>query len=296
VAQHRSRLSQTTTSCTTVRWHSQTSTTSTEKEQINEDPREVKTSQDQNGVLTLTLNRPKQRNALNLSMLESLRNELDYAATVPREIRVVVLQAEGLVFSSGHDLKELMFLDKAGQQHIFELCSTVMQLLTTIPQPTIGAVAGLATAAGCQLVAACDLVVGSPRSGYATPGAKTIGLFCHTPGVPLVRCIGLKKALDMLYTGRTITASEALQYGLITHIAANPRREALKLAEQIAGQSSCAMQSGKRAFYQQAEAESLKSAYQLASAAMLENLQTKDAQQGIECFVQKRGVVDWKHE
>ncbi len=279
----------------TLRWHSPTPISST-TEEVLEDPQELKTSIGDNGVLTLTLNRPEQRNALNVSLLESMLKELESAASVPRDIRAIVLQAEGRVFSSGHDLKELMSLDQAGQQHIFDLCSTVMQRLTSIPQPTICAVEGLATAAGCQLVAACDLVVGDPRSGYATPGGTTIGLFCHTPGVPLVRCIGLKKALDMLYTGRTITASEAVQYGLITHVAANPRREASKLAAQIAGQSACAMQSGKQIFYRQTEAESLKAAYQLASAAMVENLQTKDATEGINAFVGKRECMEWKHE
>jgi enoyl-CoA hydratase/carnithine racemase len=272
----------------TMRWHSPPPTSSTQE--VLEDPQELKTSLSDSGVLILTLNRPQQRNALNVSLLESLLTELESAASVPRDVRAIVLQAEGRIFSSGHDLKELMSLDQAGQQHVFDLCSTVMQLLSGIPQPTICAVEGLATAAGCQLVAACDLGVGDPRSGYATPGAKTIGLFCHTPGVPLVRCIGLKKSLDMLYTGRTITASEAVQYGLITHVAANPRREALKLAVQIAGQSACAMQSGKRTLYQQIEAESLKAAYQLASAAMVENLQTKDAKEGIDAFIGKRGL------
>jgi len=271
---------------TTRRWHSPTPTSS-RNEEIYDDQPELKTLLGTNGVLTLTLNRPRQRNALNGSLLTSLHRELETAGKIPEDIRVILLQAEGRVFSSGHDIKELMNLDKAGQGQMFELCSEVMQLLVDIPQPTICAVEGLAVAAGCQLVASCALVVGDPRSGYATPGAKTIGLFCHTPAVPLVRCIGLKKALDMLYTGRTITASEALQYGLITHTAANPRREAMKLAEDIASQSTFAMQSGKRTFYQQVEAQSLKGAYQIASTAMVENLQTKDTQYGLESFLRK---------
>lgn len=263
---------------------------------VVEDPRVLKVDQD-DAVLTLTLNRPKQRNALNRSLLEALKTELENASRTPTEIRAIVIQGEGsVVFSSGHDLKELSSLDEEQQRDIFLLCSDVMQLLPNIPQPTIGAVEGLATAAGCQLVAACDLVVGNPMSGYATPGATTIGLFCHTPAVPLVRSIGIKRSMDMLLTGRTVTAPEAMAYGLITHMAANPRREAAKLAEQIAGQSACALQSGKRNLYKQASMESLELAYDLATRAMLENLQTNDAKLGIQSFLKKDNVPEWKHQ
>lgn len=253
-------------------------------------------TKEENGVLTLTLNRPKQRNALNRKLLELLRKELERASQHPLDIRAIVLQGQGgHVFSSGHDLKELQSLDEAGQRDLLELCSQVMQLLPSIPQPTIAAVDGLATAAGCQLVAACDLAIGNPMSGYSTPGATTIGLFCHTPAVPLVRSIGLKRALDMLYTGRTITAPEAMQYGLITTMAANPQREAAKLAFQIASQSACAMQLGKRSFYQQASADTLQQAYSIAEKAMLENLQTEDSKLGVDSFLQKTGSPKWKH-
>lgn len=282
-----------------VRWHSEKAASSPTAKTANEDAgRDLLVEQGQtNGVLTLTLNRARQRNALSRSLLELLHTELEEAAKAPHDIRAIILQAEGNVFSSGHDLKELRNATQSEQKDVFELCSEVMQLLPSIPQPTIGAVDGLAIAAGCQLVASCDLVVGNPMSGYATPGAKTIGLFCHTPGVPLVRCIGLKKALDMLYTGRTITAFEALQYGLITHVAANPRREALKIAGQIASQSASAMQSGKHILYQQAERSTLEEAYEVASQAMLDNMQTNDAQEGIDAFIEKRdGVPEWKHK
>ncbi len=253
--------------------------------------------EEQDGILTLTLNRPKQRNALNGALLESLRVQLETASQVPRDIRVVVIQSQGnnAVFSSGHDLKEMMSLGGDGQRDLLQLCSHVMQLLPSIPQPTIAAVDGLATAAGCQLVAACDLAIGNPMSGYSTPGATTIGLFCHTPAVPLVRCIGLKRALEMLYTGRTITAPEALQYGLITSLAANPRRQAAKLAHKLAGQSAGAMQAGKQIFYQQASAENLEKAYDLADQGMLQNLQTEDAKAGIESFLQKTAKPEWIH-
>lgn len=252
---------------------------------------------EQDGVLTLTLNRPKQRNALNRELLESLRVELEKAADIPRDIRAIVLQGKGnAVFSSGHDLKELMRLDETEQRDLLDLCSHVMQLLPKIPQPTIAAVEGLATAAGCQLVAACDLAVGNPMSGYSTPGATTIGLFCHTPAVPLVRSIGLKRALDMLYTGRTITAPEALQYGLITHMAANPQRQASKLAHQIANQSACAMQAGKQILYEQVSADNLESAYEIANRGMLQNLQTRDACDGIASFLNKQEKPKWNHK
>jgi enoyl-CoA hydratase/carnithine racemase len=261
---------------------------------------EVLLTKEDEGVLTLTLNRPKQRNALNRALLESLQKELERAAQHPRDIRAIVLQGSsvgvtGNVFSSGHDLKELQNLDEAGQRNLLELCCHVMQLLPRIPQPTIAAVDGLATAAGCQLVAACDLAIGNPMSGYSTPGATTIGLFCHTPAVPLVRSIGLKRAMDMLYTGRTITAPEAMQYGLITSLAANPQKEAAKLARQIATQSAGAMQMGKRSLYQQASESSLEQAYQVAEQAMLENLQTQDAKSGMESFVQKKVTPTWEH-
>jgi enoyl-CoA hydratase/carnithine racemase len=273
------------------RWHSEL------LEADNDDDSRVLKVDKKDGVLTLTLNRPKQRNALNRSLLESLKEELEKASQNPREIRAIVIQGEGsAVFSSGHDLKELASLDESGQKELFQLCSDVMQLLPSIPQPTIGAVDGLAIAAGCQLVAACDLVIGKPMSGYATPGATTIGLFCHTPAVPLVRSIGIKRAIDMLFTGRTITAPQAIEYGLITKMAANPRREAAKLGRQIASQSACALQSGKQNLYQQASMESLAKAYELATQAMVENLQTDDAKSGIESFLQKKTTPEWKHE
>jgi enoyl-CoA hydratase/carnithine racemase len=277
-----------------LRWHSDASTA--DRTAVEHDSRVLKVDQ-ADGVLTLTLNRPEQRNALNRSLLESLKEELEQASQRPSEIRAIVIQGEGsTVFSSGHDLKELSSLDESGQKEVLQLCSDVMQLLPNIPQPTIGAVEGLAMAAGCQLVAACDLVVANPRSGYATPGGTTIGLFCHTPAVPLVRSIGMKRAMDMLFTGRRLSAPEAMEYGLITRMAANPRREAAKLGQQIADQSACAMQSGKQILYEQASTENLAEAYNLASQAMLTNLQTSDAKTGIESFLQKKSTPKWKHK
>eukprot|EP00934_Nitzschia_sp_Nitz4_P000785 Nitzschia sp. Nitz4//scaffold211_size37880//12748//13614//NITZ4_007703-RA/size37880-processed-gene-0.1-mRNA-1//1//CDS//3329541970//785//frame0 len=255
-------------------------------------------SEEEDGVLTLTLNRTRQRNALNRELLEALGSELDRAAQSPKDIRVVVFrsQREAPVFSAGHDLKEMMSGDASSQADLFNLCSSVMAKVPSIPQPTIAAVEGLATAAGCQLVAACDLVVASPMSGFATPGAKAIGLFCHTPAVSLVRSVGIKQALDMLYTGRTITAQEALNYGLVTQIAGNPHKDADELAKLIASKSAPAIQAGKRILYSQASAKSLKSAYEIASQAMVDNLKNEDAKVGINAFINKEHEPKWQHE
>lgn len=245
------------------------------------------------GVLTLTLNRPKQRNALSRALLEALREQLSLAAENPKDVRAVILQGEGPVFSAGHDLRELV-ADPENPAIVFELCSEVMQLLPNVPQPTVAAVEGLATAAGCQLAAACDMVIGSPDSGYCTPGARSIGLFCHTPAVPIVRSVGIKRALDMLYTGRVVSSQEALSYGLVTRLAENPREEAAKIASQVASFSACAVQPGKRTLYQQAGAATIEDAYEIASQAMLINLETKDAIYGIKSFISKK-KPEWEH-
>lgn len=255
------------------------------------------------GVLTLTLNRPQQRNALNKPLLEALQTTLSglhYTA-----IRAVVIQGSGAVFCSGHDLRELQTMDKEAHQDLFELCSSVMQLLQTIPQPTIAAVHGIATAAGCQLVAASDLAIASERSKFCTPGVN-LGLFCSTPAVPLVRCIGSKRAMDMLLTGRLISAEEALDYGLVSRIVTEEitdggdkgvavQREARILAESIASKSVCAMRIGKRTFYQQQAALSLDEAYRIASRATVENLEMEDARHGIQSFFEGQRPV-WKHK
>jgi enoyl-CoA hydratase/carnithine racemase len=283
------------------------------------------------GIMTLTLNRPQQRHALNLELIESLHDVFHSIATSSaNDIRAVVVQSTGPVFCSGHDLKELLRCDnkdddvnKNGRidddddnddeendatdqqqrervQEIFHRCSAMMQLLHSIPPPTICAVQGLATAAGCQLAAACDVVLASPTASFGTPGVQ-IGLFCHTPAVELVRSIGIKRALDMLYTGRIISASQALDYGLVSRVIPDDgngdgRRsstdllhdEAHKLAQGIASRSKCAMQLGKRTFYHQVAAPSLNEAYGIASQAMVQNMKTQDAQQGIQGFLSRR--------
>lgn len=272
---------------------------------------------DINGVLTLTLNRPKQRNALDRRLLEQLHESLaraaassaaDFSAGDDKHtpVRVVVLQSQGRVFSSGHDLKELIGLrDAAGEttddeandeiHDLFATCSSTMQLLQEIPQPTICAVDGLATAAGCQLVASCDIVVASPQASFQTPGV-TIGLFCHTPAVPLIRCIGMKRAMDMLFTGRAVSAEEAFKFGLVSRLVENPQIEAAEIAKVLAtGMSSATLQMGKQVVYKQQSARDLKEAYSIAGQAMEENMRLMDARIGIESFIQKTKPA-WKHK
>lgn len=254
---------------------------------------------DSNGILTLTLNRPKQRNALNRKLLEALHTTLKDAGNsidTADPVRVVILQSHGYVFSSGHDLKELSALstnnngsnNKNAIRELFDLCSDTMQLLQTIPQPTICAVEGLATAAGCQLAASCDVVVASSLASFQTPGV-TLGLFCHTPAVPLVRCIGRKQAMDMLLTGRALSANEALAHGLVSRLAKDAQKEAAKIAKTIATERSAAvLRMGKGVFYQQEAMNDIRDAYDVASAAMAKNMEMHDAMHGINCFLEKK--------
>jgi enoyl-CoA hydratase/carnithine racemase len=194
-------------------------------------------------------------------------------------------------------LKDLLTAttDQPNQEEVFQTCSAMMQLLPHIPQPTLCAVSGLATAAGCQLVAACDIVLAAPSSSFGTPGATTIGLFCHTPAVELVRSIGIKRALDMLYTGRVISAPTALGYGLISRMVDEPEAETQALARRLASQSGSAMQLGKQTVYQQALISNKEEAYAIANDAMVKNLQTRDAQHGIQSFLEKK-KPSWKHK
>lgn len=245
--------------------------------------------------MVLTLNRPQQRNALNGDLLDAMRVELEEAIKNPTSIRAILIQSNGRDFSSGHDLKELQAMNEGEQTELFQLCSTVMRSLVQSPQPTICGVQGLATAAGCQLVASCDLVVGSPKSLYAAPGATTIGLGCHTPGVALTRRLGTTRAMDLLLTGRILTAQEALMFGLLSRIAGNPQKEGLKLAKEIASHSAPALQAAKAVLYQQEAAPNLEAAYEIANQAMVENLKTADAHNGIRAFLDKESV-EWLHK
>jgi enoyl-CoA hydratase/carnithine racemase len=247
-------------------------------------------------IARLTLNHPEKRNALSCAMLLALKEHLGRIAAdidgvrrpAPSAVKAVILRAVGPVFSSGHDLRELADRTDAEYAELFALCTEVMEAIRRLPQPVIAQVQGLATAAGCQLVATCDLVVAAEDAGFATPGVK-IGLFCTTPAVALSRAVPAKKALEMLFTGTPIGAREAKRIGLVNRVVPGERlaEETLQLARQIVAASADTLARGKRAFYQQLPLDR-PAAYQVAQAAMVENAQTGDAQEGIHAFLEKR--------
>jgi enoyl-CoA hydratase/carnithine racemase len=250
-------------------------------------------------VAVLTLKSISSRNALSLTMLEALSQQ--FAAISHRDdIRVVVLQAEGPAFCAGHDLKELTAhrTDSDGGRAFFEktmrACSSLMQQIVSLPQPVIAAVEGMATAAGCQLIASCDLAVAGPLARFCTPGVD-IGLFCSTPAVALSRNVSPKHAMEMLLTGVAIGAEDALRFGLVNRIAPEgARAAALELAHRIAKKSPQAIAVGKKGFYAQCD-KPLSEAYELASAVMVANMLMPDAQEGIAAFLGKRAPV-WPDE
>jgi enoyl-CoA hydratase/carnithine racemase len=245
------------------------------------------------GIAVLTLNRPQARNSLSEAMLQALGEALT-AIAHDRGVRAVVLAANGPAFSAGHDLKELNARradDDRGRayfKHIMTLCSTVMQQIVMLPQPVIAAVQATATAAGCQLVASCDLAVASRAAKFATPGVN-IGLFCSTPMVALSRNVSRKHAMEMLLTGELIAADEAARIGLVNHVVepGSERDEALKLARKITAKSALTLKIGKEAFYRQLEMP-LADAYKYASEVMVENMLARDAEEGISAFIEKR--------
>ncbi len=249
--------------------------------------------EDQGGIAILTLNRPQARNSLSEAMLQALSDALS-AIAHDRSVRAVVLAAQGPAFSAGHDLKELNARrsdadrGRAYFKHIMELCSRVMQQIVRLPQPVIAAVQATATAAGCQLVASCDLAVASQAAKFATPGVN-IGLFCSTPMVALSRNVSRKHAMQMLLTGDLISADDAARIGLVNEVvtAGQERATALKLAEKIAAKSQLTVKIGKEAFYRQAEM-SLTEAYDYAAQVMVENMLARDAEEGIGAFIEKR--------
>jgi enoyl-CoA hydratase/carnithine racemase len=245
------------------------------------------------GVAILTLNRPQARNSLSEALLKALSEALA-AITHDRSVQVVVLTAKGPAFSAGHDLKELNARrsdpdrGRAYFKHIMGLCSGVMQQIVGLPQPVIAAVQATATAAGCQLVASCDLAVALRSAKFATPGVN-IGLFCSTPMVALSRNITRKAAMEMLLTGEMISADEAARIGLINHVVeqGTEREAALELAGKITAKSQLTVKIGKEAFYRQLEM-SLADAYRYASDVMVENMLARDAEEGIGAFIDKR--------
>jgi enoyl-CoA hydratase/carnithine racemase len=238
-------------------------------------------------VAYVTMNRPERRNALSLEHMEELIACFT-AIGRSREVAVAVLRGKGPAFCAGHDLSEMMHRDAAFYQHLFDVCTELMETIQSIPQPVIAQVHGMATAAGCQLVATCDLAVAAEEARFATPGVK-IGLFCSTPMVALSRAVGRKKALQMLLTGEQLTACEAQTAGLVNEVvpAANLEAATRALAAKIATSSSYVVGIGKRAFYHQLEMPQ-PLAYAYTKEVMALNATAADAQEGMGAFLEKR--------
>jgi enoyl-CoA hydratase/carnithine racemase len=241
---------------------------------------------------TITLNRPEKRNALSLDVMEQLTAALERLGS-ERRARSVVVDALGPAFCAGHDLSELVGRDLDFYQRLFDACTVLMETIHRIPQPVIAKVHGIATAAGCQLVAACDLAVAAETARFATPGVR-IGLFCSTPMVPLSRAIGRKRALEMLLTGDSIDAATALDWGLVNRVVpADALDDAVaELVAAVARSSSLTIAIGKEAFYGQVELDEHR-AYELTKAVMAMNSVAADAQEGIGAFLEKRPPT-WK--
>ena len=238
-------------------------------------------------VTMLTLDRPERRNALSTGLLRRLGEALD-AIAGDASVRVVVLAGAGPAFCAGHDLGEMVGRSEEEYRELFVLCSEVMLRLREMPQPVIARVHGLATAAGCQLVAACDLAVAADTATFATPGVK-IGLFCSTPAVPLVRAVPTKAAMEMLLTGRPVSAAQALAWGLVNRVVpAEKLDEAIaELCGPILAASPMTVRLGKAAFYGQLGLDE-RQAYDLAAEVMTYNACRPDAQEGMAAFLAKR--------
>jgi len=249
--------------------------------------------EDKDGVATLTLNRGDRMNPLSTAMLSALQAELDRVAK-DAGTKVIVLAGAGKHFCAGHDLREMRsHPDKAWQKALFEQCSEMMLSLVRLPQPVIARVQGVAVAAGCQLVAMCDLAVASEVAQFALPGIKS-GIFCTTPGVGVARNLARKHALEMLFTGDLIDAKTALSWGLVNRVVppADLGAEVDKLAGKILAHSAAVVGMGKKFFYEQVE-KGLTGAYALASEGMACNMMLEDAAEGIDAFIAKR-KPEWK--
>jgi enoyl-CoA hydratase/carnithine racemase len=245
------------------------------------------------GVVRLTLNRPAQYNLLSSSMIAALHEEFNHLATSD-DIRVVILAASGRAFCAGHDLAEIRRDNAdASLRALFDRCSAMMLAIDALPMPVIAQVQGIATAAGCQLVAACDMAVASDQASFATSGIK-LGLFCSTPSVPLVETIGAKHAAEMLFTGAFIDSQRALAIGLVNRVVPAQMLEAAaqSLAASVAQHSKHAITSGKRLLRAQ-RAASISDAYAMAAGNMARDMQSLDAQCGIDAFLAKRESPNW---
>jgi enoyl-CoA hydratase/carnithine racemase len=246
----------------------------------------------QGAAARVTLNRPEKRNALSLELIEELAAALREVSTLAGT-RAIVIDAAGSVFSAGHDLSEMVGRDEAFYQELFGACTTMMLAIQELPQPVIAQVHGMATAAGCQLVAACDLAVAAEGARFATPGVK-IGLFCSTPMVPVCRAVGRKRAMQMLLTGEPIDAATALAWGLVNRVVSDARLEGAvrELVDAIASSSADTVATGKHAFYAQID-QPERDAYDRSEVVMAENALSPDAQEGIDAFLHKRAPT-WR--
>ena len=238
-------------------------------------------------IAVVTLNRPERRNALSLALMQELIACLRSLGQAP-EVRAVILAAAGPAFSAGHDLSELRDREVGDYRQIFDVCTELMAVIQSIPQPVVAQVHGIATAAGCQLVATCDLAVAAEEAQFATPGVR-IGLFCTTPMVALSRAVGRKRALEMLLTGAPIDARTAMEWGLVNRVVPATRlcEETFALAQRIADASPLTLAVGKQAFYAQIDLDQPK-AYAYAKEVMSLNALAEDAQEGIGAFLEKR--------
>lgn len=243
-------------------------------------------------VAVVTLNRPEKRNALSLDVMRELIAAFD-ALGADRSVKAVILRGTGPAFSAGHDLREMLDRGVDDYRATFDTCVRLMETIQSIPQPVIAEVAGIATAAGCQLVATCDLALASTNASFATPGVK-IGLFCTTPMVALTRAVGRKRAMEMLLTGRPIDAATAAEWGLVNRVVEPDRLavETRELARRIAGSAGSVVGLGKAAFYTQIDLDQPK-AYAYAKEVMSMNALSADAQEGMDAFVSKRAPA-WR--
>jgi enoyl-CoA hydratase/carnithine racemase len=255
---------------------------------VPKSPEPVLLREDREGIVWLTMNQPAQMNLLTSDMLQGLQREFD-ALAQDRNARVVVLAGAGKGFCAGHDLKEIRdFTEQPKIERLFEQCSRMMTTITSLPQPVIARVQGAAAAAGCQLVAQCDLAVASEQAKFTTPGVNW-GFFCSTPGVAIGRNLLRKRALEMLLTGDLIDAATALEWGLINRVVpvGELDAEVNRLAQQIAAKPRETVAAGKRAFYQQMDL-GLERAYELASGVIARSFATEEGREGMAAFIGKR--------
>jgi enoyl-CoA hydratase/carnithine racemase len=247
---------------------------------------------DDGSAARIVLNRPDKRNALSLELMEEIIAAV-LERSARRDTRAIVIEGAGPAFSAGHDLSEMIGRDKDFLGHLFDRCSVMMQTIHEVPQPVIAKVHGIATAAGCQLVAACDLAVAAEGTRFATPGVK-IGLFCSTPMVPVSRAVGRKRAMQMLLTGEPIDAATALHWGLVNRVVPLEELEpaVIDLIQAIARSSAYTVAIGKQAFYSQID-RAEDDAYEHCELVMTENAVAHDAQEGMTAFLEKRDPV-WR--